>query len=101
MTNPYALSQGQLRRLPVSALAECDAAMREVARRLLGGAAGGSSSEPSTDAAATWFKACQYMDSRLQLSAEEAPGRAADMSPDAGAAFRAALREVAALATAR
>ena len=99
MTNPYALSQGQLRRLPVSALADCDAAMREVARLLLGGS--DAAAEPSADAAASWVKACKYLDARLQLSAEEAPGRAADMSPEAGAALRAALREVASLASSR
>jgi hypothetical protein len=96
MTNPYGLSQGHIKRLPVSALAECDAAMREVARRLIGGDESNAPSRPSS--ADVWFRACEFMNARLQVSYEESPGRPADMSPEAGAAFRAALSHVASFA---
>jgi len=96
MTNPYALSQRQISRLPVEALEECDAAMREVARRLL--ARQPAAPRPSAEHAGTWVRACQYLTARLQLDSYEAPGRDPDMSAEGGAALRGVLAEVAALA---
>jgi len=98
LTNPYGCTQAHIDRLPVEALAEADACLAEVGRRLLGAS---PSAKPS-DARASdiWVRACSFLDRRLQVDEDEAPGRAADMSPAAGAALRAALQQVAAQAAA-
>ena len=94
LTNPFGYTQAHLKRLPVTALgSSCDAAMREVARRLLGSDKSGAPEPP--DEPEVWCKACDYLIARLQIEDSEVPGRKADMSAEAGAAFRATLSEVA------
>ena len=96
LTNPFGYTQAHLKRLPVTALGSCDAAMREVARRLLGGDKSGAPEPPEEPE--VWCKACDYLIARLQIEDSEVPGRKADMSAEAGAAFRATLSGVATFA---
>jgi hypothetical protein len=96
LTNPHALSQAQLERLPIQALDDVDVVLRCISGRLLGKSEEIGESQPTTETAATWEKACRFLSARLQLTAEEcAGGRTPDMSPCAGAALRAVLDEMA------
>lgn len=102
MTNPYPRSQLHLTRLPVSGQTDADDALREVARRLIGTRTDVLTTEaaPATrEAAEMWVRALTYLEKRLQVSRAELPERARDMSPEAGAALRAVLQEVASLNT--
>lgn len=95
-TNEAPRSQMTLKRLPRRDAKEVDAALREVARRLLMPAAQLGAHEverrPSTaDQAAVWVKTTQFLDARL--------GVPRDMSEAAALALRAALLEVKVAAT--
>ncbi len=71
--------------------------LREVVRRLLGGAPAYDDrldlSDPSQ--ALAWIQAAVYLENRLQTSAEQAPSRTPDLPPAAGAAMIAVMRELA------
>jgi len=98
MTNPYPRSQLHLARLPVSGQVDADDALCEVARRLIGTSADTPTSAmaPTTrEAAENWVRALNYIKERLQVSRAELRERDRDMSPEAGAALRAVLNEVA------
>jgi len=85
------LSQPNLRRVGEEHTASVDAMVRAVACRLLGEQASG----PSTAAeAAVWAQAAGYLSRRIQASSADCPGRAADMSPAAAAALKAALAQI-------
>jgi hypothetical protein len=85
------LTQQTLKRVDRKNQAVVDAAMREVCSRLFGS----KTSEPSTpDEAKVWTQAAIYFNGRIQASAAECHGRAADMSKDAAAAMRAVLAQI-------
>ncbi|KAL3930088.1 MAG: hypothetical protein SGPRY_001685 [Prymnesium sp.] len=93
------LTQLGLQRVESSLAAYVDQALREVARRLLGEQPGSSGLETRLDAAnsaqiSAWVGTAKYLEGRIQCTPEEKPGRAPDMSPAAGAAMRAVLREM-------
>jgi len=94
-----ALTQLELKRVPVGHAYYADQALREVARRLLGRRAGLHQLEvrmdPANEAqAAAWHGVAQYLDGRIQDRPEQKPGRTPDFPPLAGAAMRAVVAEV-------
>ena len=92
-----ALTQPELKRVLVISEGPLDSRWRwvaqgllEVARRLIKG-----THSASTDAAtATWTNTAAYLDSRIQSTRNDVPGREPDMSAAAAAAMRAVLKEV-------
>jgi hypothetical protein len=97
VTNPTPRSQPELIRVKRGGHSAfyADEAMREVAWRLLGVRDSDFYAEPLTPrAAAVRITACQYLSDRIQSSADEKPGRASDLSPEAAMALRAVLSEV-------
>jgi len=97
VTNGNALTQPDLARLPSIAEPFVDQALREVARRLIGRRPGEDCLEklqPTTAALAAWADTAKYLDSRIQATVQEKPGRPPDMSEQAAAAMRAVLWEV-------
>jgi len=92
MTNVHSLTQSHLGRLPPETIGAIDALLVEVARRLIGLPALEIPSDDGT--LEIWRRACAYLDERLQVAAQSAPGRAPDLSPPAGAALRAVLMSV-------
>merc|ERR1740139_531453 len=93
-------SQPELARLPGQEK-EVNHFLYETARRLLGRRPGQRPGRPaSTIEGAAWAGAAKYLAGRLQVSEEEVghvpghEGRKADMSPAAGAAMRAVLKEM-------
>jgi len=96
-------TQPQLVRLPEQER-DVDAAMHEVARRLLGHPSGERARQlkPATEEqAAVWAATAAYLSARIQSSTAEVAntpsheGRAPDMSEEAAAAMRAVLSEIA------
>ena len=91
------LTQPSLQRVQPEYAEYADQALREVARRLLGPQMMTQQCEvqlASADQAKVWAQACAYMLARVQVHADEKPGRTQDMAPQAAGAFRAALSEV-------
>jgi len=92
------LTQKELRRVNVEWAPHADAAMREVARRLLGRAPGAEALEErqtgDTAQAAAWTQTCLYLACRLQAHKDEKPGRTPEMASGAVFAMRAVLNEV-------
>ena len=108
MTNPTPTTQTHLERLPISARADADAALSEVARRLLGTRVDGEPLEPGTSLAAdTWARAVRVLEERLQTRPFAAPRydhhgrRPPDMTSAAGEALQAVLHEVGGLAASK
>merc|ERR1719265_415989 len=87
--NASPITQPTLRRCSPECRGEVNEMMLAVAYRLLdsGGAASGS---------AVWRDAAAYMAARTQSTEQQCPGRAADMSEAAAAAFLAAVKAAAA-----
>jgi len=95
VTNPNPATQLQLVRAKPEESDDADAALREVARRLLGKVPGVTPvREELPTKPAVWAVVGKYLSARVQGSAEEKPGREPDMSATAAAAFRAVLLEV-------
>uniref|UniRef100_A0A7S2GAZ8 DUF4142 domain-containing protein n=1 Tax=Haptolina brevifila TaxID=156173 RepID=A0A7S2GAZ8_9EUKA len=103
VTNANPRTQPDLTRLPSTAQPFVDQALREVARRLIGSRPGEDGSEKlqlSAAAQVAWAETAKYLDTRIQATAQEMPGRPPDMSEAAAAAMRAVLWEVGKGATA-
>ena len=103
ITNPSPISQHLLARLDDSARPHVDEALREVARRLLGRVPGSEQLEVRLDPynraqVDAWIGTAQYLDSRIQATPEDKPGRPPDMPPESAAAMKAVLREVGGMA---
>ena len=96
------LTQLELQRVASRDAPYVDGFLREVARRLLGQRDGAAKMQvhldPSTPRqAVAWAQAARYLDGRIQSalpSFPHHPNRAADMGPEAAAAFKAVLAEV-------
>ena len=94
------LTQRELSRVSPEHTPYADAALREVARRLMGSRPGleelRETLERENEAqAVAWAGTARYLSARIQARPEEKAGRAPDMSEAAAAAMRAVLREVA------
>jgi len=97
VTNPSAtkniigvpLTQTELKRVPATGRVEADMAMQETVRRLLAEAEPPSAEEP-----VVWAQLATYLEGRIHDQPEQKPGRTPDMSPEAGAAMKAVLREL-------
>ena len=93
-----ALTQRELQRVDVGSAMYADAALWEVARRLLGKRPGldGHARVDGRNAAEcdAWAAAARYLDGRIQSTDDEKPGRTPDLPPAAAAAMRAVLAEV-------
>jgi bacteriorhodopsin len=85
--NASPISQRDLRRVSAGSMPEVDQMMQEVAGRLLG-------RRGLTCGSATHRDAAAYLASRTQSTAQQCPGRNADMSEQAAAAFLAVVKEV-------
>jgi len=84
------LSQQHLKRVQGSK-GSVDAMIKELSNRLLGN----KKSEPkSAEEAQVWAEAAIFFNSRIQASAGDCPGRAADMTSGAAAAMRTALSHI-------
>ena len=100
VTNAAPRTQRDLERLAMFDVALVDQVLRELTRRLLGDRPGLAAIEERLDAAEpparakVWAKTTRYLEGRLQASANDCPGRKADMSEPAAAAMRAVLSEV-------
>jgi len=86
------VTQRELRRVSPAEASDVDAMLREVARRLLGCPGGGATA--TAESAGTWQACGTYLAGRTQAKAAACPGRAADMSEAAAAAFVAVVEEV-------
>lgn len=91
------LTQLDLERVPVESSPHVDAFLREVAWRLLGGAYELNTHLDPTNPkqCQAWKAAAQYLEKRLQTSAEQVPGRPRDMAPAAAKAMVAVMMEIA------
>ena len=91
------LTQTELRRLDISDSPHVCGFLREVSRRLLGGApfleVRLDLSTPQQ--ARAWLHSAAYLEGRLQTAAEQMPGRERDMGPAAGDAMVAVMTEIA------
>jgi len=84
------LTQLNLKRLDSTHKATVDDMLKAVASRLLGkGVAGPLNQEE----ALVWLEAAAFLSARVQASAGECPGRAADMSSNGAKAFKGVLAE--------
>ena len=93
------LTQLELVRVERALAPHADACMREVARRLLGVRPAIHQLEERVDPTdatqlGAWVATTMYLHGRIQARAEEKPGRAPDLSPNAAEAMRAVLEEV-------
>jgi bacteriorhodopsin len=93
--NTAPLTQGYLRRVSPDCRGYVDQYFREVARNLLGQASEEKCDKQNAMQAAAWQGAAAYMADRTQATAQACPGRAADMSEAAAAAFLGACKAVA------
>ena len=84
-----ALTQLELRRVPITHAADADAALRETARLLIKEVEPAAAEEPGV-----WAQMATYLEGRIQDQPEQKPGRTPEMSPEAGAAMKAVLREL-------
>jgi len=99
VTNPNPLSQLELVRVQLEWAAHADTALREITRRLLKRRSGAEELEERLDTldaqqVAAWGMTAKYLDSRIQSSDHERPGRAPDMSLNEASSMRAACQEV-------
>merc|ERR1719321_1569559 len=94
--NPTPLTQGYLRRVSPDCRGYVDQMLREVARNLLGQASEEKMDKGNAMQCAAWQGAAAYLADRTQATAQACPGRAADMSEAAAAAFLGAVKAVAA-----
>ena len=97
--NQQPVTQLQLVRVPPEHAEFADAALREVARRLLGKGGKHLPVEELVEGARieqveTWSRLATYLSARIQSSDEERPGRTPDMTPDSADVLRAALQEM-------
>merc|ERR1712242_692589 len=81
------LTQGNLRRVDGQHRGSVDKMTIELCNGLLGKKMAG----PAPGEAQVWEQAAAFLNSRIQKSRSDCPGRSADMSPDAAAAMRAVL----------
>jgi hypothetical protein len=95
VTNQSPKTQLELRRVSPDAAKHVGAMMREVARHLLELAPEENAEIGNFQQAGAWQMCAAYFAGRTQGTAQQCPGRAPDMSPEAAAAFNAALKEVA------
>jgi len=86
------LTQLELQRITSEAdRPHVDAALREIARRLLEEV----DSEPSSlEQAMVWAATAKYLDGRIQATPDETPGREPDMSAEAAQLFRGVLLQL-------
>jgi len=86
------LTQLELQRITSEAdRPHVDAALREIARRLLEEV----DSEPSSlEQAMVWAATAKYLDGRIQATPDEKPGREPDMSAEAAQLFRGVLLQL-------
>ena len=91
VTNGAPVTQLELQRVPTDYARFVDEMMREVAWRLIGGQRSSPPARPTTPVQAqTWSMAAQYLQSRIAIPR--------DLGPEAGAAFKAVILEVATVA---
>jgi surfactin synthase thioesterase subunit len=83
-----ALSQMELERVDSASQASVDTMVREACSRLQG-KVGDYTPSP------VWAAAARYLSKRIQVTAEQKPGRKPDMSPGAASAMRAVLSQIA------
>ena len=86
-----------IKRLLESDRPHVDRFLYEVARRLLGAYVCTDSIMPiptDEDAATIWVAACNYLETRIQSTPEQKPGREPDMSVDAAEAMVAVMRQL-------
>jgi len=88
--NGGSVTQTDLKRLQPGQQASVDAMVREVCGRLLGK----SAAAPGPSDAQVWADAAQYLNSRIQATKKEMPGRKRDMSVGAATAMRVALAQI-------
>merc|ERR1719469_1577525 len=81
--------------VPSSSLSYVENGMKNAARRLLGGASSGPSDAAEKEA---WMGMATVICARLQTSSDQCPGRAPDITPEAGTALRGVLMEMTGMA---
>merc|ERR1719210_2143498 len=81
------LTQGNLKRVD----GQHRGAVDKMTLELCGGLLGRQMKGPAPGEAQAWEQAAAFLNSRIQKSKNDCPGRNADMSPDAAAAMRAVL----------
>merc|ERR1711948_598 len=96
VTNPSPITQKELKRVSLDRAEHVEKLLREVGRKLLG-----LPSEESGGAkeAEAWQGCAAFFAERTQSTGQQCPGREADMSAEAAAAFIAAVKEVASTAS--
>jgi len=92
-TSKSPITQPQLKRISSDCAGYVEQCMREVARELLGLPSEEVAAGPK--AAQAWQACAAYFADRTQSTNQQCPGRAADMSMEAAAAFIAAVKTVA------
>jgi hypothetical protein len=92
-TSKSPITQPQLKRISSDSAGYVEQCMREVARELLGLPSEEVAAGPK--AAQAWQACAAYFADRTQSTNQQCPGRAADMSKEAAAAFIAAVKTVA------
>jgi len=94
--NSQPKTQTNLTRVSSGSEGEVDKMLREVARRLLGRRPGATSIPAQTTGnKQVWQQTAAYLAARTQSTDQQCPGRKADFSQDAAAAFLAVVKEVA------
>jgi bacteriorhodopsin len=94
-TNQSPITQPQLKRVSSAGAEYVEQLLREVARRLLGLPSVEGATRGNVKQAEAWQGCAAYFAERTQSTGQQCPGRAADMSKEAAAAFVAAVKEVA------
>ena len=101
ITNPGPRTQHELNRVGQQSAEAVDNMLIECTRRLLGNRPGLEQMPVATldpldiGAVQAWAGTYEYLLTRIQDAPEQKPGRAPDLSPEAGAAMKDVLRELA------
>jgi hypothetical protein len=95
VTNTSPISQQGLKRVSPDCAGYVEQMMREVARLLLGLQAEEAPQSGNANQAQAWQGCAAYLQQRTQSTDQQCPGRKADMSKEAAAAFMSAVKEVA------
>jgi bacteriorhodopsin len=95
VTNPAPITQQQLKRVSPDSAGYVEQMMREVARLLLGMQSEEPPQSGNASQAQAWQGCASYLAQRTQSTDQQCPGRKADMSKEAAAAFLVAVKEVA------
>jgi hypothetical protein len=94
-TSQSPITQPQLKRVSPDGAEYVEQLLREVARLLLGLPSVERATRGNSTQAQAWQGCAAYFAERTQSTGQQCPGREADMSKEAAAAFIAAVKEVA------